>query len=108
MRQRDRIGGKIKHKHYHSMIRLILALFASLTIIAAQGPSQPNATSAPISPILPRGFDFALPLFDPNSAWNQTATQADVLTESDQQILVTYRVLRGTTRRTKSAKIVFT
>jgi len=52
---------------------------------------------ATIPPMLPRDFTFSLPLFAPDSAWNQTAVQAAVLPESDQQILVTYRVLRGDT-----------
>ena len=41
--------------------------------------------------------DFALPnpLFAPDSAWNQTAVDAAVLPQSDEQILVTYRVLLG-------------
>jgi len=41
--------------------------------------------------------DFALPnpLFAPDSAWNQTAVAAAVLPQSDEQILVTFRVLLG-------------
>jgi hypothetical protein len=42
-----------------------------------------------------RDFALPMPLFAANSAWNQTATGATVLTSSAQQILVTYRVLRG-------------
>jgi hypothetical protein len=46
---------------------------------------------------LMRDFTLPLPLFAPDSAWNQTATDAAVLPDSDQQILVLYRVLRGDT-----------
>lgn len=61
-------------------------------------PDEPaDAISAASVPTLPRDFTLPLPLFASNSAWNQTATQAQVLPESDQQILVTYRVLRGNT-----------
>jgi hypothetical protein len=58
---------------------------------------QPGGIHATIPPTLPRDFRFSLPLFAPDSAWNQTVTQAAVLPESHQQILVTYRVLRGDT-----------
>ncbi len=44
---------------------------------------------------LPRDFVLPTPLFAPNSAWNQLATGAAVLPQSDQQILVLYRVLLG-------------
>ncbi|MFQ5422262.1 MAG: hypothetical protein ACE5EY_18095 [Anaerolineae bacterium] len=44
-----------------------------------------------------RDFALPIPLFAANSAWRQTATGAGVLPGSDQQILVTYRVLRGHT-----------
>lgn len=42
-----------------------------------------------------RDFKFSLPLFSPDSAWNQSAAGASVLPESDQQILITYRVMLG-------------
>jgi hypothetical protein len=42
-----------------------------------------------------RDFALPIPLFDPDSAWNQTAVDAAVLPQSDQQILVTFRVLLG-------------
>jgi len=48
-------------------------------------------------PELPRDFTLPPVLFAPGSAWNQTVTEATVLPESDQQILTTYRVLRGDT-----------
>jgi len=42
-----------------------------------------------------RDFTLPLPLFSPDSAWNQRADQAEVLPESDQQILSLFRVLLG-------------
>lgn len=44
-----------------------------------------------------RDFALPIPLFASDSAWRQTATSAAVLPSSAQQILVTYRVLRGQT-----------
>ena len=87
-----------RNRHY-STVRLILALFIGSIIIwgTAQADSPDETLAATIPPILARDFEFSLPLFAPSSAWNQTVTQADVLPESEQQILVTYRVLRGDT-----------
>jgi hypothetical protein len=42
-----------------------------------------------------RDFRLPIPLFSPESAWNQSALDADVLPESEQQILTLYRVLLG-------------
>ncbi len=42
-----------------------------------------------------RDFSFELPLFSPESAWNQRADNAAVLPGSDAQILSLYRVLLG-------------
>jgi hypothetical protein len=69
---------------------------------AAPPPAAARATSelighAASDPALPRDFALPIPLFASSSAWNQTASGAAVLAESDQQILVTYRVLRGDT-----------
>jgi len=76
---------------------------------------MPGSSAAPVSPgqtavtttvYLPitlkpgmglRDFQLPVPLFAVNSAWRQTAAAAAVLPGSDQQILVTYRVLRGHT-----------
>ncbi len=44
-----------------------------------------------------RDFSFTLPLFSSDSQWNRHVTDATVATESDQQILTLYRVLRGDT-----------
>lgn len=61
---------------------------------SADGTSPVYATS---SPTLPRTFTFTTPLFAPDSAWNQAIYHTTVLPTSEQQILVTYRVLRGDT-----------
>jgi hypothetical protein len=45
--------------------------------------------------LFPRDFSFELPLFSPDSAWNQHADNVAVLPESDAQILSLYRVLLG-------------
>lgn len=59
--------------------------------------ANPRPSSLPADPALPRDFALPIPLFAANSAWNQAATSAAVLPESDQQVLVTYRVLNGDT-----------
>ena len=59
-------------------------------------PATSDATSAS-DPALQRDFTLPTPLFASSSAWNQAATMAAALPDSDQQILVTYRVLRGDT-----------
>ena len=59
--------------------------------------ATPPSSSAAIPPELPRTFALPVPLFAPDSAWNQSAVQAGSVIESDQHILVTYRVLRGDT-----------
>lgn len=51
--------------------------------------------SAVDTPVLPRTFTFGTPLFASDSAWNQAVTGAELLSSSDRQILVTYRVLLG-------------
>jgi len=76
----------------------VLLLLGCLLICSLDGSS---AAPAPIerteSPALPRDFRLPTPLFASTSAWNQKATEAKVLPQSDQQILVTYRVLLGDT-----------
>ncbi len=84
---------------------LALALVCNLKKMTSLGEVE-DENGAPISVVaasagptltltLTRTFTFSTPLFAPNSAWNQTVTGASVLPESDQQIAVTYRVLRG-------------
>ncbi len=49
-----------------------------------------------IDPEYPRTFDLPIPLFNkPGSAWVENATTAEVLPESDQQVLTYYRVICG-------------
>ena len=65
---------------------------------AEDSPDPGDAESAfVVAPgeLLLRDFKLPLPLFAPDSAWNQIALDAAVLPESDQQILLLYRVLLG-------------
>jgi hypothetical protein len=62
-----------------------------VTVVVSAGAATSTSQS------LARTFVLPAPLFAPDSAWNQTCSEAGVLPESDQQILVTYRVLRGDT-----------
>ncbi|MCP4418707.1 MAG: hypothetical protein GY805_18980 [Chloroflexi bacterium] len=55
----------------------------------------PPPPSSIVGDSLSRDFALPIPLFAPDSAWNQTAVNAAVLPQSDQQILVTFRVLLG-------------
>jgi hypothetical protein len=59
--------------------------------------SEPDSESLNVSDgsSLFRDFALPVPLFDPDSAWNQTVADAAVLPQSDRQILVTFRVLLG-------------
>lgn len=67
------------------------------TLLLATAAATSRTVHAASDPELPRDFQFSTPLFAPNSAWNQTVTQAAVSPTGYQQILVTYRVLRGDT-----------
>ncbi|NOZ49110.1 MAG: DUF362 domain-containing protein [Chloroflexi bacterium] len=55
------------------------------------------AANTATDPLLRRDFTLPVPLFAPDSAWNQTAGGATVLSENDQQVLATYRLLHGDT-----------
>lgn len=87
-----------------SSLQFLDAVFLCTTGPASVAmPLLPGMPPAPVptppageAPLL-RDFTLPIPLFAPDSAWNQTATDAAVLSESDQQILVLYRVLRGDT-----------
>ncbi len=89
--------------HYiRSIIHLILILLTGLLLTCGVSPSQtdgqvPSVVKLADDPILPRDFTLPIPLFAAGSAWNQRATAAEVLPTSNQQILTTYRVLRGDT-----------
>ena len=50
---------------------------------------------APVDTSLLRDFALPLPLFAPDSAWNQRADEAAVLPESDAQILSFFRMMLG-------------
>jgi hypothetical protein len=67
------------------------------TPLTAPTISESESESPPLSggSSLLREFALPIPLFAPNIAWNQTAVDAAVLPQSDQQILVTFRVLLG-------------
>jgi len=84
---------------------LAIAMTSLLTVLGFRtGPAGttpaipgPHSSGLAATPALPRDFTLPTPLFAANSAWNQMATGAAVLPESNQQILVTYRVLHGDT-----------
>jgi hypothetical protein len=84
----------------------LIASFATLGLLLLTGLAPGYATDGgepvrdaviqpAIAPAFPRGFVLPTPLFAPDSAWNQTASAAAVLPESDQQVLATYRMLHG-------------
>jgi hypothetical protein len=69
-----------------------------ILIVAVWLLSGGQITAQASDPPLPRDLHLPLPLFDQvGSAWLQDARSAAVLGESDQQVLVTYRVLCGDT-----------
>ena len=87
-----------------SVVVLLLSLglaWGLLSLVGAEGERPPSAaetagaTGQSGGQTLLRDFSLPLPLFAADSAWNQRASGAAVLLESDEQILVTYRVLRG-------------
>jgi len=64
------------------------------TLAAGESPDTGDTDSASIiapGDLVLRDFRLPLPLFAPDSAWNQMALDAAVLPESDQQILLLYR-----------------
>ena len=80
------------------VISLLMALGSCASLFVG-APIRANTSDSSLAdaPMLPRDFALPIPLFAPDSAWNQTVAEAAVLPENDQQILVTYRVLRGDT-----------
>lgn len=109
-------------KHMHAIVYVMPVILTGLLLNCGVGPSRsddeilpatlraehqeealPLATTAVSStwgptasdPALPRDFALPSPPFAPGSAWNQAATHAAVSPTSDQQMLVTYRVLLG-------------
>jgi len=82
------------------VLLLLTGLACSFISGATSSPTIPSAQAAPKGHTqqLHRDFSFALPLFSAQSAWNQSIVGAALVAENDQQILTTYRVLRGDTR----------
>ncbi len=93
----------------HLIVYWMPMLLIGLLLTCGTGPPDADDETSPATPLasaaavtfinqaLTRTFTLPTPLFAPGSAWNQTATGAEILAESDQQILVTYRVLLGDT-----------
>ncbi len=81
------------------VVIIMLVALGSCAGLLVGAPTRADTSDSSLAdaPMLPRDFVLPIPLFAPDSAWNQTATGAAVLPESDQQILVTYRVLHGDT-----------
>ena len=73
-----------------------LAALTVLGLLSAALVQSPLAGPAD-SRSLRRDFSLPLPLFSADSAWNQKCVNARVLVDSDQQMLVAYRVMRGDT-----------
>jgi hypothetical protein len=72
---------------------LLAACLAATGVAPAEISFRETARPPRRAPL--RDFSFSLPLFAVGSAWNQSAANVAVLADSDQQILVTYRVLCG-------------
>ncbi len=79
-------------------VSLACSFAANNTPASEDGIDQatPGEIKAPADGIL-RDFSFVLPLFSEQSAWNQSVVGAARVPGNDQQILTTYRVLRGDT-----------
>jgi hypothetical protein len=94
----------MNRRHMHAIACVVLTALISSLLMSGVSLSDSDGELSPAmdvviasDPTLPRSFSLSVPLFASGSAWNQAATEADVLSESMQQILVTYRVLRGDT-----------
>jgi hypothetical protein len=74
---------------------IILLLITLFTVNACGGSSTTTNDDDDTNTSLTRDFSFTLPLFTATNGWNQTATNADILANSDDQILYTFRVLLG-------------
>lgn len=73
-----------------SVSLLFVLVFFHVSVFQAR-----QAAFGQAQPSLPRDFEFQLPLFSPDSAWNQKAAGAAVLPGSEDQILVMFRSLLG-------------
>lgn len=71
------------------------ATASTATASPAAATSTPGTSEAVSEELRLRDFVLPLPLFAPDSAWNQRVTDAAVLPESDEQMLALYRVLLG-------------
>ena len=90
----------MNRKYLRAVICLALVLLAGLFLNCGPGSSDEGEKALPpvvaavsISQTLTRTFTLPMPLFAPGSAWTQSADTAAVLPNSEDQILVTYRVL---------------
>lgn len=84
----------------HLHIRTIGWVVACLVLVCAGAICDPiiaplDGPTGGATAVAARDFSLSLPLFANDSAWNQRADQAAVLSGSDQQILSLYRVLLG-------------
>lgn len=95
-------------KHYSTNHRRLFLIIISLTLTLLIATGCQNSKKTPNDTknkertksnlkqsTLLRTFRLPTPLFSKKSAWNQKATDAKVLPESDEQILILYRVLMG-------------
>ena len=77
---------KLSSKGTHLLILVLVGGFMAWPLVGRALKDAPSATpptsSAAIPPELPRTYALPVPLFAPDSAWNQSAVQAGVLTES--------------------------
>ena len=102
----------MNRKHAYATAYLMPIILTGLFLACGVGPLDLDGEISPATawethstgpdndtddPTLLRDFTLPALLFARGSAWNQTATQVAVLSTSNQQILVTYRVLRGDT-----------
>jgi hypothetical protein len=91
------LAGRALRSKDASVTELLSAEYARSLDPARRPIGSDGDIYAADAPILPRTFALPIPLYAPDSAWNQAATEASILPESAQQILFTYRVLRGDT-----------
>jgi|GEM_PF-3912734 len=75
----------------------LFALLISGVLTVLVGGGEVAMAVSPPAGYHTRDFSLPIPLFAADSAWRQMATAAKVLSNSDRQILATYRVLRGDT-----------
>jgi hypothetical protein len=74
--------------------KYLIVIFISAVVFMC-GCGKKAGISPPVTEFILRDFTLPIPLFAPNSAWNQKVTNVSTLSASDDQILILYRVLRG-------------